>query len=106
MASQDEFEELKARLTKIECLEPTKGGLGKTIGMWTLGLMGAFIAFVVIVNIVSPPEANPSERIKASCEREFGVDTPEATNCQISLSIEYVAKAKEAEMDRARRGAN
>lgn len=47
-----------------------------------------------------------SERIAASCEREYGLRGEEAVNeCRIRLSIEYLQKSEAGKMDRARSGA-
>lgn len=80
--------------------------------MWVgLAICACVIVILVLIGqyhpeAMEPSETNPSERIKTSCEREFGMDTPQANDCRIRLSVEYLEKAEREQMDRARRGAN
>lgn len=82
-----------------------KGKRTKTVLAWLCGAILLFVAFVVVVNIISPAPTNPADHIKASCDREFGAETPQATDCSIRLMTEYLIKQRADELDRARRGA-
>lgn len=82
-----------------------KGKRTKTVLAWLGGAVVLFVAFVVVVNIISPAPANPADRIKASCDREFGAETPESTACSIRLMVEYMDKQQQDRISRARSGA-
>lgn len=67
--------------------------------VWTLGSALAISAGALVIFAVaaSGPRQDSPDRIQAACESEYGVGTPRAADCSLSLLMEY------AEKDDARR---
>lgn len=88
------------------CQRATRAAKGRKAGnalvVVALVVLGLFAGLVWIINQPQPTGAEASERIKESCEREFGVETTQANDCRISLMLEHLEGQKSGQMDRAR----
>jgi PBP1b-binding outer membrane lipoprotein LpoB len=65
-------------------------------------------AVTLVVSGCSAPEPETAEkysdRVKASCDEEYGADTQASVQCQMQLMLEKLDEGQDAQMDRARRG--
>lgn len=73
----------------------------RRLGIAALALVGAGGLFLWWGSTL--PNPGPVERIHEACAREFPYDLERAQGCEIRLSVEYLAEADAARMDRARR---
>lgn len=62
---------------------------------WIISLLCAAATVVAC-----SPAAPPSQRIKAACEREYGVETPASVDCRVAFSLR---EAQRREAGRAER---
>jgi len=69
-------------------------------------VVGGFIA-LMIVGMLLPSETpeQEMERVKAACEREFGVGTEAEASCELHIVVKKVERMEQDKMDRAERAA-
>ena len=63
-----------------------------------------FLAIFALAGCEAVEEKPVSERIKESCEREFGTDNVQSNDCQIKLLMEELENQQAGKMERAREG--